>query len=182
MTADEIAATLREAVRALQVPATMPDYDLHPMRRALINAKCERTRTGEANSFDATLSAALDAIVALEAAETEAKRAVMDLTRIQAELTRSAAQAREALRAALTECGDPGAVDARGKHHVATLRPNGARSAEITDEKALPDDCFRIKREPDKALIKALLVRGEEIPGAVLVQAPPSLVITSKEK
>jgi hypothetical protein len=65
MTADEIAAALREAVRAVQVPATMPDYDLHPMRRALINAKCERTRTAEANSFEATLSAALDAIVAL---------------------------------------------------------------------------------------------------------------------
>jgi hypothetical protein len=182
MTAEEIAATLREAVRAVHVPATMPDYDLHPMRRALINAKCERTRTGEANSFEATLSAALDAIVALEAAETEAKRAVMDLTRLQAELTRSAAQAREALRAALTACGDPGAVDARGKHHVATLRGNGARSAEITDEKALPDDCWRMKREPDKALIKARLNRGEEIPGAVLTQSPPSLVITSKEK
>ena len=72
MTADEIAAALRIAVRAVQVPATMPDYDLRPMRRALINAKCERTRTGEANSFEATLSAALDAIVAMEAAETEA--------------------------------------------------------------------------------------------------------------
>jgi len=182
MTAEAIAATLREAVRAVEVPATMPDYDLHPMRRALINAKCERARTGEANSFDATLSAALDAIVALEAAETEAKRAVTDLTRMQAELTRSAAQAREALRAALTDCGDPGAATAFGKHHVASLRANGAKSAEITDEKALPDDCWRMKREPDKALIKARLNRGEDIPGAVLVTAPPSLVITSKEK
>jgi hypothetical protein len=182
MTAEEIAAALREAVRAVQVPATMPDYDLHPMRRALINAKCERTRTGEANSFDATLSAALDAIVAMEAAETEAKRAVMDLTRIQAELTRSAAHAREALRAALTECGDPGAATAFGKHHVATLRGNGARSAEITDEELLPEECFRTKREPDKAYIKSRLVRGEEIPGAALRQAPPSLVITVKEK
>jgi hypothetical protein len=182
MTAEEIAATLREAVRAVHVPVTMPDYDLHPMRRALINAKCERARTGEANSFEATLSAALDAIVALEAAETEAKRAVMDLTRLQAELTRSAAQAREALRVALAACGDPGAVDARGTHHVATLRANGAKSAEITDEKALPDGFWRIKREPDKAYIKSRLVRGEDIPGAVLVTAPPSIVITSKEK
>jgi hypothetical protein len=182
MTAEEIAATLREAVRAVQVPATMPNYDLHPMRRALINAKCERTRTAESNSFEATLSAALDAIVALEAAETEAKRAVMDLTRLQAELTRGAAQAREALRAGLAACGDPGAAIAESKHHRATLRANGAKSAEITDEKALPDDCFRFKREPDKALIKARLNRSEEIPGAVLVTAPPSLVITSKEK
>jgi hypothetical protein len=182
MTADEIAAALREAVRAVQVPATMPDYDFHRMRRALINAKCERTRTGEANSFEATLSATLDAIVAMEAAETEAKRAVMDLTRVQAELTRGAAQAREALRVGLAACGDPGAAIAESKHHRATLRVNGAKSAEITDEKALPDDCWRMKREPDKSLIKARLNRGEDIPGAVLVTAPPSLVITSKEK
>jgi hypothetical protein len=97
-------------------------------------------------------------------------------------LTRGAAQAREALRVGLAECGDPGAAIAESKHHRATLRLNGAKSSEITDEKALPDDCFRTKREPDKALIKARLNRGEDIPGAVLVTAPPSLVITSKEK
>jgi len=182
MTAEEIAATLREAVRAVQVPATMPDYDLHPIRRALINAKCERTRTAEANSFEATLSATLDALVALEAAETEAKRAVMDLTRLQAELTRGAAQAREALRVGLAACGDPGAAIAESKHHLATLRQNGAKSAEIIDEKALPDDCWRMKREPDKALIKSRLAKGDKIKGAVLVTAPPSLVIISKEK
>jgi hypothetical protein len=182
MTADEIAATLREAVRAVQVPATMPDYDAHPMRLALIDAKVATSKAAQANSFDATLTGALDAIVSLEGAEAEAKRAVEYWTRIQAQLTRGAAQAREALRVALTDCGDPGAAIAESKHHRATLRANGAKSAEITDEKALPDDCWRMKREPDKALIKARLNRGEDIPGAVLVTAPPSLVITSKEK
>jgi hypothetical protein len=182
MTADEIAAALREAVRAVQVPATMPDYDLHPMRLALMDAKVATAKAAQANSFDASFTAALDAIVALEAAETEAKRAVTYWTRVQAELTRGAAQAREALRAGLAECGNPGAAVAESKHHRATLRANGARSAEITDEKALPDDCWRMKREPDKALIKARLNRGEDIPVAVLVTAPPSLVITSKEK
>jgi hypothetical protein len=118
----------------------------------------------------------------MEDAETEAKRAVMDLTLMQAQLTHNAAKVREALRACLAACGDPGAAIAESKHHRATLRVNGAKSAEITDEKALPDDCWRMKREPDKALIKARLNRGEEIPGAVLVTAPPSLVITSKEK
>jgi hypothetical protein len=182
MTADEIAATLREAVRAVQVPATMPDYDAHPMRLALIAAKVATSKAAQANSFDASFTGALDAIVALEDAETEAKRAVMDLTLMQAQLTHNAAKAREALRVGLAACGDPGAAIAESKHHRATLRANGAKSAEITDEKALPDDCFRTKREPDKALIKARLARGDDIPGAVLVQAPPSLVITSKEK
>jgi hypothetical protein len=97
------------------------------------------------------------------------------------ECTHSVARTREALRVALTECGDPGTVDARGKHHVASLRANGAKSVEI-DEKALPDGFWRIKREPDKAYIKSRLVRGDDIPGASLRQAPPSLVITSKEK
>jgi hypothetical protein len=182
MTAEEIAALLREAVRGVLVPATMEDYDAHPMRLALIDAKVATAKAAQANSFDASFTSALDAIVALEAAEAEAKRAVMDLTRLQAELTRGAAQAREALRAGLVACGDPGAAIAESKHHVATLRANGAKSAEITDEKALPDDCWRMKREPDKAYIKSRLVRGEDIPGAVLVTAPPSLVITSKEK
>jgi hypothetical protein len=182
MTADEIAALLREAVRAVQVPATMPDYDAHPMRLALIDAKVATAKAAQANSFDASFAGAVDAIVAMEGAEAEAKRAVAYWTRIQAELTRSAAQAREALRAGLVACGDPGAAIAESKHHVATLRLNGAKAAEITDEKALPDDCWRMKREPDKALIKARLNRGDDIPGAVLVTAPSSLVITSKEK
>jgi hypothetical protein len=182
MTADEIAATLRENIRAVQVPATMPDYDAHPMRLALVYAKVATAKAAQANSFDATFTGALDAIVALEDAETEAKRAVTYWTRVQSELTRGAAQAREALRAGLAECGDPGAAVTESKHHRATLRANGAKSAEITDEKALPDDCFRTKREPDKALINARLAKGDKIKGAVLVTAPPSLVITSKEK
>jgi hypothetical protein len=182
MTADEIAAKLRVDIRAVQVPATMQDYDAHPMRSTLIAAKVATSKAAQANSFDATFTGALDAIVALEDAEAEAKRAVVYWTRVQAELTRGAAQAREALRVGLAGCGDPGAAIVESKHHRAMLRGNGAKSAEITDEKALPDDCWRMKREPDKALIKARLNRGDDIPGAVLVQAPPSLVVTSKEK
>jgi hypothetical protein len=182
MTAENIAAQLRAEMRAVQAPATMPDYDAHPMRLALIDAKCAISKAAQANSFDGSLAGALDAIVALENAEAEAKRAVTYWTRVQAELTHGAAKAREALRVALAECGDPGAAMAEGKHHRATLRANGARAVEISDEKALPDDCWRMKREPDKSLIKARLNRGEEIPGAALTQSPPSLVITAKEQ
>jgi hypothetical protein len=182
MTAENIAALLRAEMRALHVPETMKDYDAHPMRLALIDAKVAQAKAAQANSFDGSLSGALDAIVALENAEAEAKRAVTYWTRIQAELTHGAAKAREALRVALAECGDPGAAIAESKHHRATLRANGARAVEISDEKALPDDCWRMKREPDKSLIKARLNRGEEIPGAALTQSPPSLVITAKEQ
>jgi hypothetical protein len=182
MTADEIAAQLRDALAKIRLPLTMQDYDAHSMRLALIDAKVALPVAARANSLEGALDKTVDAIIALEAAEAEARRAVEYWTRIMAECTHSVARTREALRAALTECGDPGTVDARGKHHVATLRANGAKSAEITDEELLPEECFRIKREPDKAYIKSRLVRGEEIPGASLRQAPPSLVITSKEK
>ncbi len=181
MTADEIAAQLRDALAKIRLPLTMQDYDAHPMRLALIDAKVALPVAARANSLEGALDKTVDAIIALEAAEAEAKRAVEYWTRIMAECTHSVARTREALRVALTECGDPGTVDARGKHHVASLRANGAKSVEI-DEKALPDDCWRTKREPDKAYIKSRLVRGDDIPGASLRQAPPSLVITSKEK
>jgi len=182
MTAEEIAAQLRDALAQIRPPLTMQDYDAHPMRLALIDVKIALPVAARANSLEGALDKTVDAIIALEAAEAEARRAVEYWTRIMAECTHGVARTREALRAALTECGDPGAATAFGKHHVATLRANGAKSAEITDENALPDGFWRIKREPDKAYIKSRLVRGEEIPGATLRQAPPSLVITSKEK
>jgi hypothetical protein len=181
MTAEEIAAQLRDALAKIRLPLTMQDYDAHSMRLALIDAKVALPVAARANSLEGALDKTVDAIIALEAAEAEARRAVEYWTRIMAECTHSVARTREALRVALTECGDPGTVDARGKHHVASLRANGAKSVEI-DEKALPDGFWRIKREPDKAYIKSRLVRGDDIPGASLRQAPPSLVITSKEK
>ena len=174
MTAEQIAVTVREAMRAMHVPATMPDYDAHWMRLALIDAKVATAKAAQANSLEASFASAVNAIVALEGAEKQAKIAVAYWARIVAECTDTAEKAREALRA--------GAAVAEGKHHRATLRANSAKSAEITDEKALPDDCFRVKREPDKALIKARLIRGDVIPGAALVQSPSSLVITSKDR
>jgi hypothetical protein len=181
MTADEIAAQLRDALAKIRLPLTMQDYDAHLMRLALIDAKVALPVAARANSLEGALDKTVDAIIALEAAEAEARRAVEYWTRIMAECTHSVARTREALRVALTDCGDPGTVDARGKHHVASLRANVAKSVEI-DEKALPDGFWRIRREPDKAFIKSRLVRGDDIPGASLKQAPPSLVITSKEK
>ncbi len=50
----------------------------------------------------------------------------------------------------------------------------------ITDEAALPDYCMRIKREPDKLVIKDRLQRGDDIPGAELSNSEPTLAVRVK--
>jgi hypothetical protein len=56
----------------------------------------------------------------------------------------------------------------------------GQRKVIITDEAALPVDCIRIKREPDKIAIKEHLARGDQVPGAELSNAEPSLSVRVK--
>lgn len=51
----------------------------------------------------------------------------------------------------------------------------GQRKVLITDEASLPDDCFRIKREPNKIEIKRRIEGGDDIPGATLSNAEPHL-------
>jgi len=48
----------------------------------------------------------------------------------------------------------------------------------ITDEHAIPDSYCRIKREPDKPIIKEHLKQGINVPGASLSNAQPVLMVT----
>jgi hypothetical protein len=50
----------------------------------------------------------------------------------------------------------------------------------LTDETLVPDAYCRIKKEPNKAAIKAALETGEHIPGATLSNAEPSLTVRIK--
>ena len=50
----------------------------------------------------------------------------------------------------------------------------------VTDEAALPENCVRIKREPDKHLIASYLKAGQEVPGAALSNSEPSLAVRVK--
>jgi len=50
----------------------------------------------------------------------------------------------------------------------------------ITDETALPPDCVRIKREPDKVAIREHLARGEPVAGAELSNSEPVLAVRVK--
>jgi Siphovirus Gp157 len=59
---------------------------------------------------------------------------------------------------------------------------NGSPKVIITDEEALPDYYFRIKKEPNKTLIGAALKTNPptSVPGAVLSNAEPSLTILTR--
>ena len=170
--ADQIAADLRDAFRRIDPPnVPVAQYGATLAMRAV----------REANDFDSAMARALAAIVALDDAEAAAAAEVKAAQARMATVTEANAKAREALRQALDACGGPGAAEAETDHHKARLQKGGAK-VEITKPDALPADYWRVKREPDKALVKALLAKGQNILGAVLVQSPPSLVITAKDR
>jgi hypothetical protein len=63
----------------------------------------------------------------------------------------------------------------------ATLSIRGGQPKVIvTDEAALPPDCVRIKREPDRIAIKEHLSRGEPVAGAELSNSEPTLAVRVK--
>jgi hypothetical protein len=51
----------------------------------------------------------------------------------------------------------------------------GVPKVVVTDETLLPDYCIRVKREPDKVIIKAEIEHGIDVPGAHLSNAQPYL-------
>ena len=177
-TADKIAADLRDAFRRIDPPDLKGSLTF---TRADVAVRNAIQAAYQANDFDSALSRALAAIVALDDAEAAAAAEVKAAQARMATVTEASAKAREALRQALDACGGPGAAEAESEFHKARLQKGGAK-VEITDPNALPADYWRIKREPDKALVKALMAKGQTIPGAALVQSPPSLVITAKDR
>ncbi len=57
---------------------------------------------------------------------------------------------------------------------------NGSPKVIITDEAVLPETFVRIKREPDKASIKAALQDGITVPGATLSNAEEYITVRTK--
>ena len=171
-TADKIAADLRDAFRRIELAEWI--------ERLVVPYKAIEAAY-QANDFDASLTRALAAIVALDDAEAAAAAEVRAAQARMAVVTEANAKAREALRQALDACGGPGAATVQTEHHTARLQRGGAK-VEITDPDKLSEIYWRYKKEPDKALIKAIMAKGEPIPGAALVQSPPTLHISVKDK
>lgn len=57
---------------------------------------------------------------------------------------------------------------------------NGQPKVLITDEAAIPDEFMRIKKEPDKTLIKTALNNFEDVPGATMSNVEPVLAVRVK--
>lgn len=57
---------------------------------------------------------------------------------------------------------------------------NGSPKLIVTDDAIIPDILCRIKREPDKKKIADLLKQGNEVQGAILSNAEPTLSIRTK--
>ena len=176
--ADQIAAELRDAFRRIAAPDLKGSLAL---TRADIAVREAIQAAYQANDFDAGMSRALAAIVALDDAEAAAAAEVKAAQARMATVTEASAKAREALRQALDACGGPDATEAESEFHKARLQRGGAK-VEITDADALPAIYWRWKKEPDKALIKAIMAKGDAIPGAALVQSPPTLHISAKDR
>ena len=57
---------------------------------------------------------------------------------------------------------------------------NGTPKVVIVDEQSIPAEFFRIKREPDKTLIRDALNALENVPGAAMSNAEPVLSVRTK--
>ena len=53
----------------------------------------------------------------------------------------------------------------------------GTPKVVIINEREIPDEFMRIKKEPDKTRIKAVMTAGEVVSGCALSNAEPSLTI-----
>ena len=57
---------------------------------------------------------------------------------------------------------------------------NGQPSVTIIDQAFLPENMWRVKKEPNLSLIKETLKGGKEVPGAVLNNSPDTLAVLTK--
>lgn len=57
---------------------------------------------------------------------------------------------------------------------------DGIQKVVIVDEAEIPNEFFRIKREPDKIAIKNALNDGESVPGAAMSNVEPILAIRTR--
>ena len=73
----------------------------------------------------------------------------------------------ESLKKLLMVCMDDGE---RFKSARASIGWRKSQSVEVQDEALIPEEYLKIVTEPNKTAIKLAIERGEEVPGAVIVQ------------
>jgi hypothetical protein len=162
-------AIVTSAIRARVAELAQHDADTD---EAALLAEIERD-VPDAQAIVASLVRAIDE------AETAMEVVASRMQALAARQKRHRAKA-ETMRGLLLAVMDAAGAQ-KWKHPEFTVSvSNGRAAALITDEDALPDDCFRVVREPDKAKIKQLLDAGTPIAGAVLANGVPALTIRTK--
>jgi hypothetical protein len=124
---------------------------------------------------------ALDLIDKLIEAEREALALEESITRILEQLSDRKtrfSQRRIALRKYIMQIMEAANLKKVERPAATVSIVAGKQKVVITAEDALPEDCMRIKREPDKTRIASHLHRGDYIPGATLSNPEPVLRIS----
>jgi hypothetical protein len=124
---------------------------------------------------------ALELIDKLIEAEREALALEESITRILEQLSDRKtrfSQRRIALRKYIMQIMDAANLRKVQRPAATVSIAAGKQKVVITDDNALPEDCVRIKREPDKTRIASHLHRGDYIPGATLSNPEPQLRIS----
>jgi len=85
---------------------------------------------------------------------------------------------REAIRALCLRVMTRAEVTSRKLTRATLSIRTGQPKVIITDETALPSDCIRIKREPNRDAIRKHFACGDLVPGAEMSNAEPHLTIT----
>jgi hypothetical protein len=148
---DELATDEAVLARAFEVEPMMMHPDVM-LRRMVEAIKFAEARAGEAKRFANIMKARADRY---EAREGVLRHTLLDMMMA---LERD------------NFAGSP--------YGTASVRA-GQRSALILDEAEIPDEYFRVKRTLDKRELLDDLRQGVVVPGAVLSNAAPTLVITS---
>lgn len=134
------------------------------------------TLDGELDTSDA-----IGALIALRDAALAAATAAKARKEAWAAREKAAADHEQAVRRQITRLME--AIGERTiKHPLATLTMRAGKPELILTEDAaarLPDELVRVKREPDRAAIRAALEAGGELDGCALGNAAPSLTIRS---
>ena len=164
---------------------------LSPTARALISHIAASAAARYEDAADDELVALLNAenpdldklVSALVRAEGEARAHVDGLKGYIASLeARKSAHQQRAGNARLTLMNIMDAVGVRQwrtAEATISLR-DGTAGVLITEENAIPDRFFTVKRVANIAAIKDALSAGEEVPGVVAANGSPSITITRK--
>jgi hypothetical protein len=162
-------ALVTSAIRARvnEMLASDPDADEAALLRIVEN---------EVPHMDDVVRALVFSIEAAEIMEAGCVQRIQVLNNRKARYARKIETYRGLLFAVLDAAGQSGW---KAPEFTVSVTP-GRPGVVITDEAALPDAFFAVKKTPNKSLIKAVLEEGEVVPGAELSNGLPTLTVRTK--